>query len=69
MAGSLVEFAGWLAREVFDAVGSVALAGLHGADGGDTVELQVGKTVFYDVPAKVRRQCREWGMGWVPCCA
>jgi hypothetical protein len=52
-----MEFAGWLATQVFDVVGAVA--GEQGADGGATVHLQVGKTVFFDVPAKVGRQgCR-----------
>ena len=56
----LVEFAGWLATHVFDVVGSVA--GVQGGGGGDAsdatdmVDLQVGKTVFHDVPAKVRRR-------------
>jgi hypothetical protein len=50
MAGRLVEFAGWLATQVFDVVGSVA--GIQGADGGATVDLQVGKTVHV-VPAQV----------------
>lgn len=58
MAGRLVELAGWLATQVFDVVGSVA--GVQGADGGTTVDLQVGKTVFFDVPVKVRG---ERGMG------
>ena len=49
----LVEFAGWLATQVFDVVGSVAGVQGGGDDGGATVDLQVGKTVFYDVPAKV----------------
>ena len=52
---SLAQFAGWLATQVFDVVGSVA--GLPAADGGgaysDTVDLQVGKTVYHDVPASV----------------
>ncbi len=47
----LVEFAGWLATQVFDVVGSIA--GVQGADGGKTIDLQVGKTVFHDVPAEV----------------
>ena len=53
MAG-LAQFAGWLATQVFDVVGSVA--GQAAADGGaysDTVDLQVGKVVFHDVPASV----------------
>ena len=50
----LVEFAGWLATQVFDVVGSVAGAPAEPADGGSgDVDLQVGKTVFHDVPAKV----------------
>ncbi len=36
----LVEFAGWLATQVFDVVGS--FAGVQGADGGATVDLQAG---------------------------
>ncbi|KAL4859571.1 TBC1 domain family member 1 [Chlorella vulgaris] len=54
MAGRLMEFAGWLATQVFDVVGAVA--GEQGADGGATVHLQVGKTVFFDVPAKMRAE-------------
>jgi hypothetical protein len=53
MAGRLVEFAGWLATQVFDVVGSVA--GIQGADGGATVDLQVGKTVHV-VPAQMRTE-------------
>lgn len=34
----LAEFAGWLATQVFDVVGS--FAGVQGADGGATVDLQ-----------------------------
>ena len=61
----LVGFAGWLANQVFDVVGSVAGTGTDGGeppefaaerDGGDlqaVVDLQVGKTVFHDVPVKV----------------
>lgn len=54
MAG-LAQFAGWLATQVFDVVGSVA-GQAAAADGGaysDTVDLQVGKTVYHDVPASV----------------
>lgn len=53
MAGGLVQFAGWLATQVFDVVGSVAgpAPDADGIDGG--IDLQVGKTVFHDVPAKV----------------
>lgn len=47
----LAEFAGWLATQVFDVVGT--FAGVQGADGGAVVDLQVGKTCFHDVPAKV----------------
>jgi hypothetical protein len=67
----LVEFAGWLATQVFDVVGSVAGAPAEPADGGSgDVDLQVGKTVFHDVPAKVSGQgrggawrCRGCAMG------
>jgi hypothetical protein len=55
----LVEFAGWLATQVFDVVGSVAGAPAEPADGGSgDVDLQVGKTVFHDVPAQVSGQGR-----------
>lgn len=51
MAG-LAQFAGWLATQVFDVVGSVA--GVQGSDADDAgIDLQVGRTVFHDVPAKV----------------
>ena len=59
----LVEFAGWLATQVFDVVGSVAGAAAEPADGGSgDVDLQVGKTVFHDVPAKVSGQGRSLEM-------
>ncbi|PSC75797.1 TBC1 domain family member 1 isoform A [Micractinium conductrix] len=50
----LAEFAGWLATQVFDVVGT--FAGVQGADGGAVVDLQVGKTCFHDVPAKMRTE-------------
>jgi len=43
---------GDVVRAMFDVVGT--FAGVQGADGGDSVVLQVGKTVFHDVPAQVR---------------
>jgi hypothetical protein len=68
MAGRLVEFAGWLATQVFDVVGSVA--GVQDADGGSAVDLQVGKTVFHDVPRQVRGMAGSryrWHRGYDAC--
>lgn len=53
MAGGLVQFGAWLATQVFDVVGSVAGQQGGADDGSGTVDLQVGKLVFHDVPAKV----------------
>ncbi|KAL4430666.1 hypothetical protein ABPG75_005922 [Micractinium tetrahymenae] len=53
-AMGLAEFAGWLATQVFDVVGS--FAGVQGADCGAAVDLQVGKTVFHDVPKQMRSE-------------
>jgi hypothetical protein len=54
---AIAQFAGWLATQVFDVVGQVA--GQPADDGGaysDTVDLQVGKTVYHDVPASMRME-------------
>lgn len=45
----LAEFAGWLATQVFDVVGS--FAGVQGADGGATVDLQASKPCAFHGPA------------------